>query len=167
VTTNTKSETLYAYIGLERNTKLIVGYMLGKREAGDTWEFAARLKRCTSGRFHLSTDGGPRIHTAMPMEFGQRIDYAQIVKVFKNPPRVQGKILRRRADSDHRQEADLRRPGRKANLHVRTSSVEPDNPHDRAALDPPHERLQQNRGSTTTRCWPCNIAFYNWSFART
>src|SRR5207248_320902 len=41
----------YAYVALERNTKLIAGFMLGKRDADDTYEFAARLKTCIAGRF--------------------------------------------------------------------------------------------------------------------
>jgi len=81
----------YLFVGLERNTKLIVGYMLGKRTDVDTYAFADRLKDCTAGRFHLSTDGWSPYHTAMPAFFGDRIDYAQIVKTFTNAPRDKGK----------------------------------------------------------------------------
>ena len=81
----------YCYVGLERNTKLIVSYMLGKRDEFDTHEFASRLRRATSGRFQLSTDGWSPYYTYMPLEFGQRIDYSAIIKVFTNPPRDRGK----------------------------------------------------------------------------
>jgi len=77
----------YAYIGLERNTKLIVSWHLGKRSDDDTWEFARELQKATVGRFHLSTDGYKPYCIAMPTTLGPRIDYAQIIKVFTNPPK--------------------------------------------------------------------------------
>jgi transposase-like protein/IS1 family transposase len=81
----------YAYVGLERDTKLIVSYLLGKRDANDTYEFAEGLRRSTFGRFQLSTDGWKPYGYAMPAEFGARIDYSQIIKTFQNPPRDRGK----------------------------------------------------------------------------
>jgi IS1 family transposase len=77
----------FAYIGLERNTKLIVSYLLGKRDEFDTHEFAASLRRATSGRFQLSTDGWQPYRTTMPQELGSRIDFSQIIKTFETPPR--------------------------------------------------------------------------------
>lgn len=77
----------YAYIGLERNTKMIVSYLLGKRDADDTNEFASILRHGTSGRFQLSTDGWRPYRTAMPAGFGSRIDFAQLVKTYTNAPR--------------------------------------------------------------------------------
>ncbi|MBI3861027.1 MAG: IS1 family transposase [Planctomycetia bacterium] len=81
----------YCYVGLERSTKLIVSYMLGKRDEFDTHEFASRLRQATVGRFQLSTDGWSPYYTYMPLEFGQRIDYSSIIKVYKNLPRDRGK----------------------------------------------------------------------------
>src|SRR5437899_12341878 len=65
--------------------------MLGKRDEFDTREFASQLRQSTCGRFQLSTDGWKPYRTAMPAEFGARIDYAQLVKVYKNAPRTEGK----------------------------------------------------------------------------
>jgi transposase-like protein/IS1 family transposase len=79
----------FAYIGLERNTKLIVSYLLGKRDEFDTHEFASKLRLATSGRFQLSTDGWQPYRTTMPQELGNRIDFSQIIKTFTTPPRSQ------------------------------------------------------------------------------
>ncbi len=81
----------YAYIALERNTKLILSFMLGKREQDYTFDLAAQLRRSTSGRFQLTTDGWRAYCASMPTELGARIDFSQIIKVFQNPPRHQGK----------------------------------------------------------------------------
>lgn len=77
----------YAYIALERNSKLIVSYLLGKRDEFDTREFASSLRLATSGRFQLSTDGWHPYRSAMPAEMFHRIDFSQIIKQFTTPPR--------------------------------------------------------------------------------
>ncbi len=81
----------YCYVGIERNTKLIVSYLLGKRDEYDTRDFAAELHKATAGRFQLSTDGWPAYRNAMPAEFGNRIDFARLIKIYKNAPKTEGK----------------------------------------------------------------------------
>lgn len=81
----------YTYTAIERNTKLLVGYLVGKRDQMDTWAFAGILKDATAGRFHLSTDGWKHYSLSMPCEFGDRIDYGQITKTYLNPPRERGR----------------------------------------------------------------------------
>ncbi len=81
----------YCYVGIERNTKLIVSYLLGKRDEYDTRDFAAELRKATAGRFQLSTDGWPAYRNAMPAEFGNRIDFARLIKIYKNAPKTEGK----------------------------------------------------------------------------
>jgi IS1 family transposase len=53
---------------------------VGRRETGEAWKFAAKLNRATTGRFQLSTDGYTPYTKAMPVTFGNRIDFMQIVK---------------------------------------------------------------------------------------
>lgn len=78
----------YSFIGLERDTKLIVAYHVGKRSERDTHEFIRELRNVTVGRFQLSTDGFKPYCIAVPDAFGfHGIDYAQIIKTFKNPPK--------------------------------------------------------------------------------
>jgi transposase-like protein/IS1 family transposase len=75
----------YVYTALERNTKLIVAWHLGKRSSEDTQEFADNLRRATRGRFQLTTDGYTPYQTAIPFTFGPRIDYATLVKDYETP----------------------------------------------------------------------------------
>lgn len=47
----------YTFVGIERNTKLILAWHLGERDAANTEAFTERLHRATSGEFQLTTDG--------------------------------------------------------------------------------------------------------------
>jgi IS1 family transposase len=51
----------YCFIGMERNTKLVLAWHLGKRTAKSTDDFIGKLAYSTSsdGRFQLTTDGFP------------------------------------------------------------------------------------------------------------
>lgn len=73
----------YTYVAMERNSKLILAWHLGKRSREDTLQFIIKLRRATEGRFQLSTDGWPSYPEAVERVFGMDIDYAQIIKVYK------------------------------------------------------------------------------------
>jgi IS1 family transposase/transposase-like protein len=75
----------YCFTAIERTTKLIVAWHLGKRSPGDTQDFADNLRRATTGRFQLTTDGYTPYQTAIPFTFGQRIDFATLVKDYETP----------------------------------------------------------------------------------
>jgi transposase-like protein/IS1 family transposase len=79
----------YTFIGIERNTKMIIAWHLGRRTSEDTWAFASKLNRATAGRFQLSTDGYRPYTTAMPRTLGNRIDFMQIIKHYA-PDREEG-----------------------------------------------------------------------------
>ncbi|MBI4479078.1 MAG: IS1 family transposase [Acidobacteria bacterium] len=73
----------YTFIALERETKLIVAWHLGKRTAKSTNEFIAKLRIATaSPRFQITTDGFPAYVPAIDRTFGADVDYAQLVKVY-------------------------------------------------------------------------------------
>lgn len=72
----------YTFVGLERNTKLALGFHLGRRTAEDASVFMAKMDAATSGNFQLSTDGFNGYPAAVEEHLGGRVDYAQIVKVF-------------------------------------------------------------------------------------
>jgi transposase-like protein/IS1 family transposase len=75
----------YCFTALERSTKLIIVWHLGKRSPADTDLFAEKLARATSGRFQLSTDGFTPYRTAIPAALGARVDFARLVKVYGFP----------------------------------------------------------------------------------
>jgi len=72
----------YTYVALERNSKLILAWHLGKRNRQDTLAFVLKLRNATEGRFQLTTDGWPSYPDAVERVFGSEIDYAQLVKVY-------------------------------------------------------------------------------------
>ena len=87
----------YCFTALERNTKLLLCWHLGKRCPADTGEFALKLSRATNGRFQLTTDGYTPYLTAIPTVFGNQIDYGTLVKIYGeteeaqrrySPPRI-------------------------------------------------------------------------------
>jgi len=72
----------YTFVGIERTTKLVVAWHLGKRTTQHTEQFAEKLNRATSGKFQLTTDGFTPYKSVMPKEFGHRVDFMQLVKVY-------------------------------------------------------------------------------------
>lgn len=74
----------YTFVAIERNTKLILAWHLGKRNRWETIAFIHKLRRATSGKFQLSTDGWTSYPEAVELAFGMDIHFAQLVKVYKN-----------------------------------------------------------------------------------
>jgi IS1 family transposase/transposase-like protein len=72
----------YTYVALERTSKLILAWHLGKRNRQDTLAFILKLRNATEGRFQLTTDGWPSYPDAVERVFGSAIDYAQLIKVY-------------------------------------------------------------------------------------
>jgi transposase-like protein/IS1 family transposase len=73
----------YTYVAIERNTKLILTWHLGKRNRQDTLAFIIKLRNATTGKFQLSTDGWPSYPECVERVFGADIHYAQLVKVYR------------------------------------------------------------------------------------
>jgi IS1 family transposase len=76
----------YTFIALERHSKLVVAWHLGKRTTKSTREFVAKVKMATADkRYQVTTDGfGPYV-PALSDALYERIDYAQLVKVYGKP----------------------------------------------------------------------------------
>jgi IS1 family transposase len=70
---------------MERETKLLLAYHVGRRDPQDTAWFAEKLRKATSGRFQLTTDGFKPYCTAIPEAFSGHIDFAQLVKTYGKP----------------------------------------------------------------------------------
>jgi len=71
----------YCFIGMERNTKLILAWHLGRRTSDDTHEFAHKLAHATTGHFQITTDGFKPYRSAIPSIL-QGADFAQLVKTY-------------------------------------------------------------------------------------
>ncbi len=75
----------YCFTAIERDTKLIITYHLGKRSPADTELFAEKLANATQGRFQLTVDGFTPYRTAIPRHLGWRVDFARLVKLYGYP----------------------------------------------------------------------------------
>jgi IS1 family transposase len=76
----------YTFLAIERDTKLVLAYHVGRREPQDTAWFSEKLRAATSGRFQLTTDGFKPYCTAIPEAFSGNIDFAQLVKIYGKQP---------------------------------------------------------------------------------
>lgn len=76
----------YCFVGMERSTKLVLAYHLGKRTAKATDAFIGKLAYATSkDHFQLTSDGFPPYISAVKMLLRDRVDFAQLVKVYGAP----------------------------------------------------------------------------------
>ncbi|MXY67088.1 MAG: IS1 family transposase [Acidobacteriia bacterium] len=79
----------YVFIAIERTTRLIVAWHLGKRDLSHTARFILAVRQATSAkRFQISTDGYPEYELAIEAGLSDRASYGRIVKV-TNPGRVE------------------------------------------------------------------------------
>ena len=76
----------YTWTALERDTKLILAYHVGKRDPQSARAFSGKLAVATAGRFQVTTDGFRPYQTALSRAFGDRIDFAQLTKVYGADP---------------------------------------------------------------------------------
>jgi IS1 family transposase len=74
----------WCFIGIERHTKLILAWELGKRTETSTNRFMSKLATATDPdlTFQLTTDGLATYPGAVYRNFGERVDYAQYIKVY-------------------------------------------------------------------------------------
>ncbi len=77
----------YVWICLERNTKLVLSYSVGRRTLAHAMELMLKLRRATSPdqRFQLTTDGLRAYVAAVDEMVGDRCDFAQLVKLYAVP----------------------------------------------------------------------------------
>ncbi len=95
----------YCFLAIERDTKLLLAWHVGKRDLGDTQWFVSKLRRATVGPYQISTDGFKMYCRTIPEAFSFNIDFAQIIKIFKpgnvragrySPPEIDSIRKRRR-----------------------------------------------------------------------
>lgn len=71
---------VYTWTGIDADTKLMVSYMVGKRDADYANAFIADLASRLATRVQLSTDGHKPYLEAVEGAFGANVDYAMLVK---------------------------------------------------------------------------------------
>lgn len=73
----------WVFTAIERNSKLILCWHLGKRTEADTIAFTEKLANATEGSFQVTTDGFKPYQHAIVLSLGaQHVDFAQLVKIY-------------------------------------------------------------------------------------
>ena len=72
----------WTWTGLDADSKLIVSWLVGPRDAGSAFTFASDLKARLANRVQLTSDGFRLYVDAVEDVFGADVDYAQLVKLY-------------------------------------------------------------------------------------
>ena len=77
----------YCFVAIERNTKLVVNFALGKRNQATTDIFIEGLRHATArGNFQITADGfGPYV-SAIENTLADRASFSQLIKVYRATP---------------------------------------------------------------------------------
>lgn len=76
----------YCFVGIERDSKLILNFALGKRDQATTDIFIESLRLATRGKFQITTDGFKPYVSAISNTLEDRCDFAQLIKVYRAAP---------------------------------------------------------------------------------
>lgn len=76
---------VWTWTALDADTKLMVSWFVGGRDAGFAQVFMNDVASRIAGRVQLTTDGHHAYLTAVSEAFGTEIDYAMLVKVYGEP----------------------------------------------------------------------------------
>ncbi len=72
----------WTWTGLDADSKLIVSWLVGPRDAGSAFTFTSDLKSRLVNRVQLTSDGLKLYVDAVEDVFGSDVDYAQLVKLY-------------------------------------------------------------------------------------
>jgi transposase-like protein/IS1 family transposase len=77
----------YTFIAIERHTKLVLNFALGKRNQPTTDSFVEGLRLATSAKeFQITTDGFVPYVSAIENTLSDRVNFAQLIKVYRATP---------------------------------------------------------------------------------
>ena len=80
----------YCFVAIERSTKLVLNFALGRRDQATTDIFIEGLRAATAAQhFQISTDGFQPYLSAITTTLGDRCDFAQLIKVYIADPEGQ------------------------------------------------------------------------------
>jgi IS1 family transposase len=80
----------YCFVAMERHSKLVLNFTLGRRSQATTDVFIEGLRHATAPqRFQISTDGFQPYLSAIKTTLSDRCDFAQLIKVYTQDPEGQ------------------------------------------------------------------------------
>lgn len=114
---------VWTWTALDADSKLIVSWMVGGRDADYALGVMDDLRQRLTNRVQLTTDGHRAYLEAVEEAFGADIDYAQLVKLYGTPPAT-AEAARRYSPADCVGARKDRITGNPDRRHVSTSYVE-------------------------------------------
>jgi len=75
----------YLFLAMDAQTKLILSYVVGKRDVDNALRLTKDLQRRVATRFQLTTDGFPAYRHAVAHGLPKQTDFAQLCKIYANP----------------------------------------------------------------------------------
>lgn len=75
----------YIFVGMDADTKLVISYLVGKRDAASAFYMIRDLKDRLANRVQLTTDGFRPYLNAVEDNFGADVDYAVLIKLYGSP----------------------------------------------------------------------------------
>lgn len=114
---------VWTWTALDADSKLIVSWLVGGRDAEVARAFVSDVASRLSNRIQLTTDGNRLYLDSVDEAFGADIDYAMLIKVFGNTPEGQ----RRYSPAPVTGAVKSRIMGKPDFAHVSTSYVERQN----------------------------------------
>ena len=82
---------VWTWTAIDADTKLVIAWLVGGRDAGYAWEFMQDVADRLATRVQLTTDGHGPYLSAVEDAFGGNIDYAMLVKVYGPGPADAGR----------------------------------------------------------------------------
>jgi len=73
---------IWTWVGIDADTKLVVGYLVGGRDAGWALDFMQDCADRIKGRVQVTTDGHRAYFSAVEGAFGMDVDYAMLQKIY-------------------------------------------------------------------------------------
>jgi len=82
---------VWTWTAIDADTKLCIAYLVGGRDPGSAYEFTHDLAGRLHSRVQLTTDGLNLYLEGIMEHFGTDVDYAQLVKLYGDDPRLKAK----------------------------------------------------------------------------
>ena len=78
---------IWTWTALDADSKLIVSYLVGERDAYSAHQFVEDVSSRLTNRVQLTIDGHKAYLDAVEDNFGHSVDYAQLVKIYGEAPK--------------------------------------------------------------------------------
>ncbi len=115
--------SVWTWIAIDADTKLVPTFHVGTRDAGCAYEFLCNVASRLRGRIQVTTDGHAAYLSAVDGAFGRNIDYAQLIKVYGAEPAMEARYSPAKCIGTRYEEI----VGNPAEEHISTSYVERQN----------------------------------------